>query len=146
MIEARKRRVPSKHKEYVMSRWPLPRLLLVDAFTCAAMGFLLIAVSGWLEQLTGIPGSLLFYLGIALLPIAMFMVFVGLQKPVSPIGAMTVIAGNGLWVLGSILLLVTPWISPTGFGSAFIAIQAAAVLLLALFEWRAFRGLPLAST
>lgn len=120
-----------------MPRWPLRRLLLVDAFTCATMGLLLIAASGYLEQLTRIPGLLLFYLGVVLLPIAVFMAMVALREPVPLPGATIVIVGNGLWVLGSVLLLVMPWIAPNGFGFALIATQAAAVLLLALLEWRA---------
>lgn len=124
-----------------MSDSPLRRLLLVDAVTCAAMGPVLIAGSGYLEQLTRIPGTLLFWLGLVLLPIALFMALVALRRPVPAPGfAAMVIVGNGLWVLGSLLLLVMPWISPNAFGSAFIAAQAVIVLVLAVLEWRALGG------
>lgn len=120
-----------------MPRWPLRRLLLVDAITCAVMGLVLAARSGYLAQLTGIPGALLFWLGLVLLPIAVFMAAVALRNPLPVPGAITVVVGNVLWVLGSVLLLVTPWISPTAFGSAFIAVQAVLVLALASLEMRA---------
>lgn len=123
-----------------MPRWPLRRLLLVDALTCAAMGPVLIAGSGYLEQLTRIPGALLFWLGLVLLPVAVFMAAVALRNPVPVPGAIMVVVGNVLWVLGSVLLLVMPWISPNAVGAAFIAAQAMVVLLLALLEWRSVGG------
>jgi hypothetical protein len=127
------------------ARLPLRHLLWVDAVTCAVTGLLLVAGSGFIAQLTGIPDYLLSYAGIALLPIAVFMALTAVQRPVSTFSATVVIIGNVLWAFGSVLLLVMPWISPNVLGSAFLAVQAAIVLLLAWLEWRALGSETLAT-
>lgn len=118
----------------------LRHLLCVDAVTCAVMSPVLVAGSGYIGQLTRIPGDLLFHAGIALLPIAVFLALTAVRRPVPAFGAILIIIGNLLWMLGSVLLFVLPWISPNALGSAFIAVQAAIVLLLALLEWRALES------
>jgi len=128
-----------------MSGLPLRRLLWVDAATCAMMSPVLIVGAGTIAQLTRIPEVLLLAAGIALLPIAVFMAWTWARRPVPVFGAALVIIGNMLWVLGSFLLVFLPWISPNALGSAFIAVQAAIVLLLALLEWRALGSEALAT-
>ena len=115
----------------------LQRILLLDAATCGAMGLALLLLAAPLEPLLGLPFALLQYAGLALLPIGAFMAWVGTRAPAPPAGVRIVIAGNVLWVVASLLLLL--WLTPTRLGCAFVILQAAAVDALAGLEARAGR-------
>jgi hypothetical protein len=117
----------------------LRNLLLIDAATCSAMGGLLVLGSAPVGQLTQIPSSLLFYVGLSLFPIAAFMAFVAARPVSNPTATWLIIIGNGLWVVGSVLLLTSGWIAPNYLGFGFIAAQAVLVALLATLEHRALR-------
>lgn len=118
----------------------LRRLLLIDAVTCAAMGVLLALSSGPLAQWTNLPAPLLFYAGLALLPIAAFMGLTATRKQVPAWAAWTIVAGNVLWVGGSLWVLASGWVLPNALGQAFVAVQAVAVAVLAWLEGAAAQG------
>lgn len=122
-------------------RLTLRTLLLLDAVTCAAMGALLVLAGGPAARLTGLSPSLLFWAGFGLLPIAAFMAFaarlLGARPDAGLAAARAVIAGNVLWVVASLLLLVPGMAAPNGFGVAFVLAQGVAVALLAVLEHRA---------
>lgn len=124
----------------IASSITLRNLLLADAATCIAMGLLLAVGADALSRLTLIPAALLLYAGLALLPIAAFMAAVALRAAIPPAGALLVVAGNALWAACSILLLLSGWIEPNVLGGGFIAVQAAAVALLAVLEYGALNG------
>ncbi len=111
----------------------LKQLLVVDALTCFVFGLLLIAAAAPLAALLGLPQSLLFYAGVALLPCAALMALAAktLAKPLVAF----VIVGNAAWVIASIAVVLM--LEVTTLGLAFIVAQAAAVLVLAVLEWRA---------
>jgi hypothetical protein len=44
------------------------------------------------------------------------------------------VLGNALWVVDSLLLLVSGWVSPTSAGYAFVIAQALVVLMYADFQ------------
>jgi hypothetical protein len=44
-----------------------------------------------------------------------------------------------LWVIGSVLLLASGWVSPTLLGELFVQLQAAAVAGFAYLEYRGLR-------
>ena len=115
----------------------LPRVLWLDAMTCAAMGAVLIGASSWLAELTDIPHGLLFWAGVVLVPIALFMAVIGL-RPVA-LGVWLVIIGNVVWVAASGASLIG-FIEPNPFGVGFILAQALAVAGLAWLEYAALRG------
>lgn len=117
----------------------LRRVLLADAFTCVATGALLAAGAGMLAALFGLPAVLLQEAGLVLFPIAAFIAYVATRKPVSPRMVWAVIAGNVLWVAGSIALLLSGWVSPTALGQAFVVAQAVIVALLAELEFFGLR-------
>jgi hypothetical protein len=110
----------------------LRQVLWLDAVTCALMGAALIAASGWLSAYTAIPQPLLFWAGVVLVPIAIFMALVGWRP--SAFGAWIIIAGNVVWVAASIALLAV-LIAPNFWGVAFIVVQAVAVAALAWLEF-----------
>ena len=117
----------------------LRRVLVVDAATCVAMGLLLSLGSDLLSPLLGLPRLLLQYSGLSLFPIAAFIAWVATQANLSRLGAWIVIAGNALWVVGSVILLISDWVFPTLLGHAFVIAQALAVMLLAELEYTGLR-------
>jgi hypothetical protein len=117
----------------------LRKLLMLDAATCAAMGVLLLAGASFLARLMGIPAGVLFYAGLALLPIAAFMAIVARRAAISAAGVWSIVAGNVLWVAGSLWLAFGGWADPNTLGLAFILLQAAAVAALAVFEYLALQ-------
>ncbi|MGR3620083.1 MAG: hypothetical protein ACU0AX_11360 [Roseovarius sp.] len=118
-------------------RISLQTILAFDAATCAAMGTLLVFASGPIAGLTEIPGSLLFFAGLLLLPVAVFMAVFARVAAVPAWAVRVIVAGNVLWVLGSVILPITALIAPNGLGWVFLLIQAAVVVLFAGFEWTA---------
>lgn len=117
----------------------LRKLLFLDAGTCIAMGVLLVSSAGFLSDLLSVPAALLFYAGVILLPVAAFMAVTAVRTPVSRLAVRSILAGNVLWVVASLGLVLGAWISPNALGYAFILFQAAAVALLTVFEqltWR----------
>ena len=117
----------------------LRRVLLVDAATCVAMGSLLSLGSGALSSLLGLPSLLLQYCGLSLLPIAAFMAWIATRTNLWRPGVWMVIAGNALWVVGSVVLLISGWVSPNPLGRTFVIAQAITVVLLAELEYVGLR-------
>lgn len=120
----------------------LPRLLGLDALTCGGFGLLLLAASGPIGALTGLPGGLLFWVGLALLPVAGFMAWAARQASPPAWATALVVWGNLGWVVASVAVL---FVYGNPLGVAFVLAQAAAVAVLALLEWRASRAAPLAA-
>jgi hypothetical protein len=118
-----------------LSTLTLRTALLVDAGTCALMGALLCAGAGPIADLTGIAPTLLTAAGLLLFPIAAFMLFLVTRVSVPPTGAALVIAGNALWVAGSLVLLVPEISGANAVGIAFLAAQALAVSAFAWLEF-----------
>ena len=113
----------------------LRRILIADAFTCVATGLLMLLGARPLESLLGLPATLLQTAGFALLPIALFIAYAGSRPQLSRRMVWMVIAGNVLWVLGSVGLLVSGWVAPTLSGQGFIVVQAVVVAVLAELEY-----------
>lgn len=118
-------------------RFSLQTILIVDAATCAAMGVMVVSASGPIAALTAIPESILFIAGLLLLPVAVFMAYFTTTATVPAWALQVIVAGNVLWVLGSVLLPVTWLGAPNGLGWLFLLMQAAVVALFAGLEWAA---------
>lgn len=117
----------------------LRRVLLADAATGIVTGLLMLFGAGFLESLLGLPATLLREAGIILLPLAVFVGYVGLRKELSRRLVWIVIAFNVLWVIDSVVLLMSGWVSPTLLGQAFIVMQAVAVAVFAELEYFGMR-------
>ncbi len=117
----------------------LRTMLLVDAATCIATGILMALGADVLAPLMAIPGPLLRWAGLSLFPIAIFIALVGTRDGLAPPAVRVVIAGNALWVVGSVLLLVDGLIAPNILGFVFVGGQAAAVAVLAELEFFGLR-------
>ncbi len=112
----------------------LRNVLFLDAATCVACGAVMSLGAGPLSSATQIPAALLSYAGLSLFPIAAFMAYVGARGTRSAPLVWAVVAGNALWVLASLALLVSDAIAPNLFGQVFVVAEAAVVALLALLE------------
>lgn len=123
----------------------LRNVLLIDAATCALTGALLIFGARLLAHLTAIPPALLFYAGVVLIPVAAFMAVTAARTALSPFAAWVIVAGNALWVVASIGLMIGPWIAPNTWGYVFIAAQAAVVAILTKFEHDGMRSAEIAA-
>ena len=117
-------------------------ILRFDAATCAAMGLLLAIGADAVAGITALPVPLLREAGIFLLPFAAFVLWAARRGGGWPVQA--VVAANVAWVVGSVVLIASPWSGNT-LGIAFTGAQAAAVALLAALQWRALARLPAAA-
>jgi hypothetical protein len=114
-------------------------VLFADAATCAACGLLLSAGGAFLQNLTGLPVSIMFYAGLSLFPFAAFLVYVATRKSISKPAVWAIIGLNLLWTIDSFLLLVSGYTAPTAFGYVFVIFQALGVLIFADLEFIALR-------
>ena len=117
----------------------LRRVLLADGVASGAMGALLLLAAGPLGSLLGLDVTLLRTAGFMLIPYAALLVYFAARTTI-PYRAVWVIVGvNLLWVIDSVLLLVTGWAEPTLWGYLFTAGQALTVALFAGLEYVGLR-------
>jgi hypothetical protein len=110
----------------------------IDCFTCVSAGLLMLLGANWLAPLLGLPASLLVWAGGALLPVAVLFGFMSLHTPTNRTLLLLAVAGNMLWVIGSVIVACV--FSPTLLGFAFVVMQAGAVAVLALLEASGLRS------
>jgi hypothetical protein len=127
--------------------YPTPRLgriIVLDACTGFAMAVPLILAAPWVGALTGLPPGFLRAVGLALIPLAAFMLATGLGRLGWGWAVATVIWGNVAWVVASVAVLVG--LAPNALGTAFIIAQALVVAAFAYAEARAAGQRSLATT
>lgn len=117
----------------------LRRVLLLDAIATGATGLLLLGGTSLLQSLLALPASLMIYAGIFSVAWAAIVGFASAQKQLTRNFVWSIIAANVLWVIGSIALLVSGYVSPTWLGYAFVIAQALAVDVFAALQ---YFGLP----
>lgn len=112
----------------------LKRVLTLDAASCLAMGLLLTLGAGALAPMFGIERQIVGGAGLALIPIGLFILWLGTRQAAAPAFVYLVIAGNIAWSVESVVLIANAdKITPLGI--AFVGVQAAAVAGLSLLEW-----------
>jgi hypothetical protein len=124
----------------MFANWSLLRLaLLADAIASGAMGVLLAAGAGPLADWFGLPHLLLREVGSLLIPYAGLLGYLASRAVTPRLPAMLIVAGNALWIAGSLLLLTLDLVSPTAPGIAFVIGQALIVAILAEAQFIALR-------
>ena len=117
----------------------LRRALLLDAASCAALGLLLAVCAAPLGWWFHLPLPLLREAGLVLLAFAAFLAWACTRPLLPRLLVLAIVAGNALWALDSVLLLLPGWIAPNGLGASFILVQAIATALIAELEYVGLR-------
>ena len=112
----------------------LRRALLADGLVGLGTGSLLVLAASWLAELLVLPRELLLGAGLALLPLGVFLLWLGSCERVNRLLVWAVLALNALWVVDSLLLLVAGWVAPNLLGHVFVIAQALVVLLFIELE------------
>ena len=115
-----------------LANWSLLRLaLLADAVASGTTGILLAAAAEPLAGWFGLPLALLSEVGLLLIPYAAVLIYLATRAATPRLPAQLIVAGNVLWVVGSVALLISELVAPTALGTAFIIAQALIVAILA---------------
>ena len=117
----------------------LRRVLWLDAATCTGMAVLLLAGGGLLEPLLGLPRALHIMAGLLLIPCASLMAVAASRRPLADPLVWLVILGNLAWTAASVWIALSGVVEATALGTAFLLLQAVAVLGLAGLEWMGLR-------
>ena len=117
----------------------LRRVLTTDTAFSGLSMLVLVLAAGPLAGPLGLPESFLRVLGLVLVPFVAFIAWVALRRPLVVGAVWVLIVGNALWVLASIALLASGWLSPSGLGIAFIVGQAVIVGLFAELQFIGLR-------
>jgi len=112
----------------------LRRALLADGLVGAVTSLELLLLADWLSALLHLPRELLFGGGLVLAPLAAFLVWLSRRETIPRLAVWAVIAINAVWVIDSLLLLVSGWVAPNPLGYAFLIGQALVVLLFIELE------------
>lgn len=122
----------------------LRRVLQLDAAATGATGLLLLGGTGLLHGLLNLAVALMIYAGIFCVAWAAVLGFASLRPQLSRGFVWTIIVANVAWVIGSVVLLVSGYVSPTLLGYVFVIAQALAVDVFAGLQifamWKLARG------
>lgn len=117
----------------------LRRALMADAAVSGSTGVLTVIGSSLLQDLLGLPPTLMLYAGLSLLPFAAIVAFLATRKQLSRAAVWAVIAYNALWAIDSLALLMSGWMAPTILGEIFVAGQALVVAIFAELQYIGLR-------
>jgi hypothetical protein len=119
----------------------LRRILLLDALASGGTGLLMALFAQPLQDWLGVPAALLRYAGWCLVPFAGLLLLLARSQRLAPGAVVAVIVLNGLWVVGSVVVLLAGVVvQPSALGHAFVLGQAVAVAVLAEMETIALRS------
>jgi len=117
----------------------LRTILKLDAASCLGMAALVLPLAGSLEGPLGVPSAMLESAAVSLIPIGLFILWLGFRRDAAPSLIGLVILGNIGWAAASVIAAVDlPGITP--LGRTMVAGQGMAVFLLALAEWIGLRS------
>jgi hypothetical protein len=124
-----------------MSMFASPRflrsVLWADAASCFASGALQLAALDALPRLFGLPQVLLLDTGVFLIAYALLAAWAATRAVPPRKWVALFAAGNVAWAVAC--GITVGLLQPTGLGVAWIAMQAAAVLVLADLQWMGLR-------
>lgn len=123
------------------TRYPawLRTVLWIDGATGLASGAMQLAVPEFLGNLYGLPAALIQASAVVVL-VFVALIAVLLARPQVPLlGLRTLVAGNALWVVGSVAVVELQFQTLTALGVAYVVLQAGFVGTLAYLQARAMR-------
>jgi len=123
----------------------LPRVLLVDAASGFACGFLHLAFTGAMAQWLNQPQVLVQGLGWFLLAYGVFAAYIGTRRPMPHAAVWLLVFGNLAWGLVCVALLLSDRFQPAQTGVAYVVLQTVWVLAMAQLQWLGLRHAPTAS-
>lgn len=122
----------------------LRTVLKLDAASCLGIAALVLPMAGALEGPFGIDANALGTAAASLIPIGLFILWLGTRRDAAAGLVWLVIAGNVGWAVASLIAAASlPGI--TALGQAAVAGQGLAVLALALAENSGLRAAPQAA-
>jgi hypothetical protein len=124
----------------------LRRALQADAVASGTMAVLLTSAAGALAPALDLPEALLRESGLFLIVYAALVGWLSSRAAMPKPLVWAVIAGNALWALGSLVLLVDGPVAPNLLGEAFVAVQAIAVGVFAELQYVGLRRSSVALT
>jgi hypothetical protein len=117
----------------------LRTVLKLDAASCLAIAAIVLPMAGMLEAPLGVDAGALSAAAASLIPIGLFVLWLGTRREAPALLVGVVIAGNGGWAAASFGAAGSvPAI--TMLGQAVVAGQGLAVLVLAIAEWAGLRS------
>jgi len=116
----------------------LRRVILADGLVSGSMAILLAAAAHPLGERFGLSEAFVRWTGLLLVPFAFSVLFLATRSNPPRNGVWMLIALNVGWVVASVAVLLSGWISPSAAGVAFIVGQA---LLVSLFAGQQYVGL-----
>ncbi len=119
-----------------LNRNLLKSVMIADGIFSLAAGVLLIALSGWIGAVVGplATPAVVAGFGVFFLFWGAFHLAVGRQERPSPAAVRSAIAGDALWVLGSVAVLLIGQDDLTAAGIGLIAVAAVAVADILLLK------------
>lgn len=102
----------------------LHRALVLDAAATGGTALLLALGAGFLDGALGLHETLLRGAGVILVPFVALVAWAATRADPPAQAIRAIIALNGAWAAGSVVLLVSGWIDPTLLGYAFVIGQA----------------------
>lgn len=113
--------------------------LSLDAVVTGLNGVAYLAAGSVLDDVLGIPGTVLRVVGVFLIAYALSVWAVRTPRTISRPLAYSVVAANAAWVAGSLIVAISGWHSPTTIGTVWIVTQAAVVAAFAELQITALR-------
>jgi hypothetical protein len=113
--------------------------LRLDALLSSAAGVLSLAGASLLHPLLGMGSGVVLGLGAFMLGYGLLVGWLGSQRQLPAALAWSIVAGNLLWVLGSIALAVSGRITPTSLGLTLLLGQAAAIAVVTDLQYLGLR-------
>jgi hypothetical protein len=117
----------------------LRRALLADAVFSGASAALIAPAAGAISPLLELPEALLRETGFFLIAYTVLVAWLSARQAVPKALVMIVIAGNALWTLASLALLLSGTVRANLFGEAVIVVQAIATGVFAELQYIGLR-------
>lgn len=122
------------------------KILWLDCTAALIAGVLVLAFSGWLSRLHGLPQSVLLFVGMANLVYAAYSSSLARQRQRPLVLIKLLVCANALWSGVCLALLAAYWAQVSLFAVAHLLGEAVFVAWLAAMEWRQRFRLAAANT